>query len=115
MVTLDSGASVSVILQNFAGLSDIVVDKLSHSLQLFNASGQQMVVDSVIYPLITLTNGQKSKLGAVVVSPGLMAEQFLLCTSDIIKLQLLPDRWPFQQKSGGLHMMLETNRGSPLK
>ena len=80
-----------------------MVEKLPHSLQLLNASGQEMVVDSVIYPLITLTNGQQIKLGAVVVSPDLMAEQFLLCTSDMVKLQLLPDRWPFQQRSGGLH------------
>ena len=45
MVTLDSGASVSVISRNFSGLSDIVVDKISHSLQLFNASGQEMIVN----------------------------------------------------------------------
>ena len=59
MVTLDSGASVSVISWNFAGLSNIKTDKLSHSLQLLNASGEEMSVDDVIYPLITLTNGPK--------------------------------------------------------
>ena len=90
MVTLDSGASVSIISQNFTGLSDIMVDKILHNLQLFNASGQQMTVNGVIFCLLSLTNGQYTKLGAVVVNPDLVAEQFLLCTSDMVKLQLLP-------------------------
>ena len=64
-MTLDSGASISVISYNFAALSNITVEKLSHSLQLIDASGEQMLVDGVIYPLITLTNGHQQKLGAV--------------------------------------------------
>ena len=103
MVTLDSGASVSVISCNFAALSNIKVEKLSHSLQLLNASAEEIVVDGVIYPQITLTNGQQQKLGAVVVSPDLSMEQFLICTSDMVKLQLLPNKWPFHKESGGLN------------
>ena len=103
MVTLDSGASVSVISRNFAALSNIKVEKLSHSLQLLNASAEEMVVDGVIYPQITLTNGQQQKLGAVVFSPDLSTEQFLICTSDMVKLQLLPNKWPFHKESGSLN------------
>ena len=103
MVTLDSGASVSVISRNFAALSNIKVEKLSHALQLLNASAEEMVVDGVIYPQITLTNGQQQKLGAVVVSLDLSTELFLICTSDMVKLQLLPNKWPFHKKSGGLN------------
>ena len=102
-MTLDSGASISVISHNFAALSNITVEKLSHSLQLVNASGEQMLVDGVIYPLITLTNGHQQKLGAVVVSPDLSTEQFLVCTEDMIKLGILPNRWPFHKRSGGLN------------
>ena len=103
MVTLDSGASVSVISHNFAALSNIKVEKLSHTLQLLNASGEVMVVDGVIYPQIILKNGQQQKLGAVVVSPDLSTEQFIICTSDMVKLQLLPNKWPFHKESGGLN------------
>ena len=103
MVTLDSVDSISVISRNFAALSNITVEKLSHSLQLLNASSEEMVVDGVIYPQISLTNGQQQQLGAVVVSPDLSTEQFLVCTSDMIKLQILPNRWPFHRKSGGLN------------
>ena len=102
-MTLDSGASISVISRNFASLSNITVDKLSHSLQLVNASGEQMKVDGVINPLITLTNGHQHKLGTVVVSPDLSTEQFLVCTGDMVRLGILPNRWPFHKQSGGLH------------
>ena len=43
------------------------------------------------------------KLGAVVVSPDLSTEEFLICTSDMVKLQLLPNKWPFHKGSGGLN------------
>ena len=102
-MTLDSGASISVISRNFASLSNIPVEKLQHSLQLVNASGEAMQVDGVINPLITLTNGYQHRLGPIIVSPDLSTEQFLVCTRDMIKLGILPDRWPFNRKSGGLH------------
>ena len=108
-MTLDSGASISVISRNFASLSNIIVEKLQHSLQLVNASGEAMKVDGVINPLITLTNGHQHRLGPVIVSPDLSTEQFLVCTGDMIKLGILPDRWPFNKKSGGLHNV--GNRG----
>ncbi len=102
-MTLDSGASISVISRNFASLSNIHVEKLQHSLQLVNASGEAMQVDGVVSPLITLTNGCQHRLGPVIVSPDLSTEHFLVCTRDMIKLGILPDRWPFNRKSGGLH------------
>ena len=102
MMTLDSGASISVISRNFASLSNINVEKLRHSLQLVNASGEPMKVDGVINPLITLTNGHQHRLGPIIVSPDLSTEQFLVSTGDMIKLGILPARWPFNKKSGGL-------------
>ena len=108
-MTLDSGASISVISRNFASLSNINVEKLQHSLQLVNASGEAMQVDGVVSPLITLTNGHQYRLGPVIVSPDLSTEHFLVCTRDMIKLGILPDRWPFNRKSGGLHYI--GNRG----
>ena len=99
MLTLDSGASINVISCNFAKLANIDVDKVDDSLQLFNASGKQMTVDGVIHPLITLTNGQQTRLGVVIVSPDLIEEQFLLSTNDMVHLKLLPDSKPFH----GLH------------
>ena len=47
MMTLDSGASISVISRKFASLSNIRVEKIQHSLQLVNASGEAMQVDGV--------------------------------------------------------------------
>ena len=102
-MTLDSGASISIISRNFASLSNIHVEKLQHSLQLVNASGEAIQVDGVVSPLITLTNGCQTRLGPVIVSPDLSTEHFLVCTRDMIKLGILPDRWPFNRKSGGLH------------
>ena len=99
-----SGASVSVISRNFAALSNIRTDKLSHSLQLINASGEEMTVDGVIYPQITLTNSQQQKLGAVVVSPDLSTEEFLICTLDMVKLQTFTKtNGLFHKESGGLN------------
>ena len=103
LMTLDSGASISVISRKFASLSNICVEKIQHSLQLVNASGAAMQVDGVVNPLITLTNGHQIRLGPVIVSPDLSTEHFLVCTRDMIKLGILPDRWPFNRKSGGLH------------
>ena len=103
LMTLDSGASISVISRKFASLSNICVEKIQHSLQLVNASGAAMKVDGVVCPLITLTNGRQIRLGPVIVSPDLSTEHFLVCTRDMIKLGILPDRWPFNRKSGGLH------------
>ena len=68
-MTLDSGASISVISRKFASLSNIRVEKIQHSLQLVNASGEAMQVDGVVSPLITLTNGHQYRLGPVIVSP----------------------------------------------
>ena len=102
-MTLDSGASISVISRKFASLSNICVEKIQHSLQLVNASGEAMQVDGVVHPLITLTNGHQYRLGPVIVSPDLSTEHFLVSTRDMIKLGILPDRWPFNRKSGGLH------------
>ena len=103
ILTLDSGASISVISSKLASLSNICVEKIQHSLQLVIASGTAIQVDGVVHPLVTLTNGHQCRLGPILVRHDLSTERFLVSTRDMINMGILPDKRPFNRRSGGLH------------
>ena len=93
---LDSGASISVISRKFASLSCVKVYNVNNDLQLLSASGQRMVFDGLMTPMIDLTNCQITQYRKCCFTR-LQTEEFFMCTADMVKLPLLSSNWPFEK------------------